>query len=191
MRKLFSVAAVICALATLAPGGVAPSAALPRGFELLCSLYLDPHDAFTRVVDPSEPALRNSARANATLSNIVVNYTGFSAEAQAAFREATNIWLTQLSSTVPIVVDAEFRDLGNPLLLGHAGFRSLDFNFPGAPLAEVLYPGPIANRLSGIDRNGATTEILVLLNSSGKLTRIADAKRIRTWMESRRRVAAI
>jgi D-alanyl-D-alanine endopeptidase (penicillin-binding protein 7) len=33
--------------------------------------------------------------------------------------------------------------------------------------------------------------VIVLLSSSGKLTRIADAKRIRTWMESRRRLAAI
>lgn len=33
--------------------------------------------------------------------------------------------------------------------------------------------------------------VMVLLNSSGKLTRIADAKRIRTWMESRHRVASI
>ena len=32
--------------------------------------------------------------------------------------------------------------------------------------------------------------VIVLLNSWGKLTRIADAKRIRTWMESRRRTAA-
>jgi D-alanyl-D-alanine endopeptidase (penicillin-binding protein 7) len=33
--------------------------------------------------------------------------------------------------------------------------------------------------------------VIVLLNSTGKLTRIADAKRIRSWMESRRRVASI
>ena len=33
--------------------------------------------------------------------------------------------------------------------------------------------------------------VIVLLNSLGKLTRIADAKRIRTWVESRRRVASI
>jgi len=33
--------------------------------------------------------------------------------------------------------------------------------------------------------------VMVLLNSSGKLTRIADAKRIRTWMESTRRVASL
>jgi D-alanyl-D-alanine endopeptidase (penicillin-binding protein 7) len=32
--------------------------------------------------------------------------------------------------------------------------------------------------------------VIVLLNSWGKLTRIADAKRIRTWMESMRRPAA-
>jgi D-alanyl-D-alanine endopeptidase (penicillin-binding protein 7) len=32
--------------------------------------------------------------------------------------------------------------------------------------------------------------VIVLLNSYGKLTRIADAKRIRTWMELRRRAEA-
>lgn len=33
--------------------------------------------------------------------------------------------------------------------------------------------------------------VIVLLNSSGKYTRTADAKRIRTWMEARTRVAAL
>jgi D-alanyl-D-alanine endopeptidase (penicillin-binding protein 7) len=33
--------------------------------------------------------------------------------------------------------------------------------------------------------------VIVLLNSWGKLTRIADAKRIRTWIEAQRRVSAI
>jgi D-alanyl-D-alanine endopeptidase (penicillin-binding protein 7) len=32
--------------------------------------------------------------------------------------------------------------------------------------------------------------VIVLLNSWGKLTRIADAKRIRTWMELRHRAEA-
>jgi serine-type D-Ala-D-Ala endopeptidase (penicillin-binding protein 7) len=33
--------------------------------------------------------------------------------------------------------------------------------------------------------------VMVLLNSYGKYTRIADAKRVRTWLESRNRVAAL
>ncbi len=33
--------------------------------------------------------------------------------------------------------------------------------------------------------------VMVLLNSYGKYTRIADAKRVRTWVESRNRVAAL
>jgi D-alanyl-D-alanine endopeptidase (penicillin-binding protein 7) len=33
--------------------------------------------------------------------------------------------------------------------------------------------------------------VMVLLNSFGKYTRIADAKRVRTWLESRSRVAAL
>jgi D-alanyl-D-alanine endopeptidase (penicillin-binding protein 7) len=32
--------------------------------------------------------------------------------------------------------------------------------------------------------------VIVLLNSWGTLTRIADAKRIRTWMESQNRASA-
>ena len=35
------------------------------------------------------------------------------------------------------------------------------------------------------------TVVMVLLNSYGKYTRIADAKRVRTWLESRSRVAAL
>ena len=78
---------------------------------------------------------------------------------------------------MPIVVDAQFMNLGNPDILGHAGFRSLDFDFPcppPLPLANVLYPGPIANRLSGVDRNGATTEILVLLNNTSNWSFATD-----------------
>jgi hypothetical protein len=33
--------------------------------------------------------------------------------------------------------------------------------------------------------------VIVLLNSWGKHTRIADAKRIRTWMETQSRVASL
>jgi serine-type D-Ala-D-Ala endopeptidase (penicillin-binding protein 7) len=33
--------------------------------------------------------------------------------------------------------------------------------------------------------------VIILLNASGKLTRFADARRIRTWMESTRRVASL
>jgi D-alanyl-D-alanine endopeptidase (penicillin-binding protein 7) len=33
--------------------------------------------------------------------------------------------------------------------------------------------------------------VIVLLNSWGKYTRIADAKRVRTWLETRTRVAAL
>jgi hypothetical protein len=166
MRQFISVAGALAALATLTlPGrGTPPLPARGQDFELLCSLYLDPHDAFTRVLESD--ASRQALRSSATLSNISVNYSGFSAEAQAAFREAIDIWLTQLPSPVPIVIDAQFLDLNDPLVLGHAGFRSLHFNFPGAPLTEVLYPGPIANRLSGVDRNGTQTEMVILLNST-------------------------
>jgi serine-type D-Ala-D-Ala endopeptidase (penicillin-binding protein 7) len=33
--------------------------------------------------------------------------------------------------------------------------------------------------------------VIVLLNSFGKLTRIADAKRIRTWLETQHKTKAV
>ena len=41
-------------------------------------------------------------------ADIVVNYTGFTAEAQAAFQRAVDIWASTLITTVPIEIDANF-----------------------------------------------------------------------------------
>lgn len=40
--------------------------------------------------------------------DIVVNYTGFTTEAQAAFQRAVDIWASTLITTVPIEIDANF-----------------------------------------------------------------------------------
>jgi hypothetical protein len=170
VRRWLGALATVLAVGTLTgpaggtppPGGIAPTS-----FELFCRLYHDPHNAFTRVVAPH--AGRSASRANAanaTLSSIQVNYSNFTAEAQAAFQAAVDIWETQLNSPVPMVVDAQFLDLGNPQVLGFGAFSSLSFDFAGAPVNGVLFPDPIASRLSGVDRNGAATEIGVFLNTT-------------------------
>ena len=150
-----------------------PEQAFGTSFVTLCRLYHDPHDKFTRVVPLPAPRLKTEA--GAITSVITVNYgAGFTTEAQTAFQAAVDIWQTQVASTVPIVVDAQYLNLGTSGLLGIAGFRNVFQNFPGAPLANVFYPGPIANKISGVDRDGAATEIAISLNSVANWSHATD-----------------
>lgn len=129
--------------------------------EPICRLYLDPHDQFTRVVQAPVPAGRFPSQ---TISNISVNYTGFTPQAQAAFQAAVEIWQTQLGSSVPLVVDASFTSLGANVL-GSAGFTGVSSSFPNIPRAATFFPIPIVNKLAGADRNGASAEISARFNS--------------------------
>jgi len=142
--------------------------------EVVCRLYLDPHDKFTRVGPPQESSWRQGAvfQAASQLSTITVNYTGFTGfpAAQASFQAAVDIWSTQVSSSVPIVINATFTDLGGAggggILLGQAGPNTIDRDFPGNIRANTWFPGPIANSLSGVDLDGATPEIGAKFNSN-------------------------
>ncbi|HYT66940.1 MAG TPA: hypothetical protein VEL51_10995 [Vicinamibacterales bacterium] len=123
---------------------------------IFCRLYLDRHDKFTRVVSEPRPAMTmtGTEAANVVLSDITVNYTGFTGTdgtaALAAFQAAVDIWKTQVASTVPIVVDAEFKDLGATGLLGSAG-SGATADYPGTPRADTFYPFPLANKITGTD----------------------------------------
>ena len=92
-------------------------------------------------------------RRSTQAATFVVNYdAGFLANqpARAAFQYAVDIWAGQLSSPVPIVVDAHWSAL-EPGLLGYAGFAYSVRDFAGAPRTGTYYPAPIANRLAGTD----------------------------------------
>src|SRR5258708_22150857 len=135
MRLLRILAPVSCVLAVAAicprpwpPVAAGAERTLPRAFgedHLFCRIYLDPHDAFTRVVPEPRAslALQGAIEANAMLSTINVNYIGFGSNpaAHAAFQAAVDIWRTQIASSVPIVIDAQFTDLGSGGLLSQAG----------------------------------------------------------------------
>src|SRR5262249_19527509 len=114
--------------------------------DIFCRLVLDPKDKFTRVMPPPKTSLRagGALQADAVLSNITVNYTGFTPEAQASFQAAVDIWSSNVSSTVPIVVDAQFADLGTSGILGQAG-SSATRDFSGTPRAGTWFPFPLAN----------------------------------------------
>jgi len=110
-------------------------------------LYAKDEDAFTRV-----PRRAEFIRAPQT-ATINVTYNGFSAEAQAAFQFAVDIWASQITSDVPIEVASTFQALPTGVL-GSAGpaLSVRDWTTGNdAPRSGVFYPIPQANKLAGVD----------------------------------------
>ena len=104
------------------------------------------------------------APAGERTASFVVNYTGFSNEAQEAFQYAVDIWASLITSGVPIVIDATWEDLpGNTL--GSAGATSLWYNFGGAPFNNVLYPSPLADKLAGSDLEPGSADMVANFDS--------------------------
>jgi hypothetical protein len=69
-----------------------------------------------------------------------------------AFTYAANIWGQTLTSSVPIVIDAQFTPLSctaTGAVLGSAGATQIFATFPGAPKADTLYSYALANKLYG------------------------------------------
>jgi hypothetical protein len=89
-------------------------------------------------------------------AKINVTYIGFPAAARTAFQAAVNIWQTQIHSTVPIDVAADWSNLtaqyGDPSILGAAGPTDYVENFTNAPLQNVAYPIALANAIAGSDQ---------------------------------------
>ena len=113
-------------------------------------------------VPPPREFLRNAPHT----ATITVNYLGtWDSQAQAAFQYAADIWETQLTSSVPIVVDAEWTALPSGVL-GSAGAVSLYRDFPNAPQSDTWYPVALANKLAGSDLNGGTAEIHARFSSA-------------------------
>ncbi|QOY94167.1 peptidase [Massilia sp. UMI-21] len=69
-----------------------------------------------------------------------------------AFKHAANIWGATLTSSVPIVINAQFIPLSctaTSAVLGSAGATQVFADFPGAPKAGTLYSYALANKLYG------------------------------------------
>ncbi len=101
-------------------------------------------------------------------STFLVNYNGFTQEAQSAFEYALSIWENSLDSPVPIRIVANFASLQN----NQVGFASpsgfILITGPEIP-ANTIFPLALAERILGyeITQNGQpTTDINVQINSS-------------------------
>jgi hypothetical protein len=90
---------------------------------------------------------------SAQAATFIVNYdAGFNAnpQAKAAFQHAVDIWASQITSSVPIVVDASFAALGQNVL-GSAGSTYGVRDFAGAPISGTFYQAALANKIAGTD----------------------------------------
>jgi PA domain len=76
-----------------------------------------------------------------------------------AFTYAANIWGATLTSSVPIVINAQFTPLtctATSAVLGSAGATFVFRNFPGAPIANTWYSYALANKIAAADQNPTT-----------------------------------
>ncbi|MEO7058712.1 MAG: hypothetical protein ABI083_03255 [Lapillicoccus sp.] len=101
--------------------------------------------AGTALATPTYVAADPGKVATATFS---VTYTGFTPAAKASFQRAVNYWATQVTSSVPITIDAKFSPLGTGIL-GSAGPSSVWRDFAGAPQPGTWYVDAIANKRAG------------------------------------------
>jgi hypothetical protein len=127
----------------------------------LIDLYADPAGQLSRVGQPTAQ-LQSPSIATATF---IITYTGFSPQAQAAFQAAVNIWSTKISSSVPIRINATWKNLGSGIL-GSAGATFLFRDFSGAPRSNTYYPVALANKLAGFDIDPANGDITANFNST-------------------------
>ena len=83
-------------------------------------------------------------------AEFIVNYTGFTPEAEAAFQYAVDIWSTILVSDVPIRVDANFQVLP-PNVLGSAGPTFIFSDFDESVEPDTWYISALADAIAGED----------------------------------------
>ena len=112
-------------------------------------------------------AFRQGAAGRIKSATIEVEYINFPANnlARNAFEYAVKIWETELISTVPIRIRAEWRSLASGVL-GQAIWGSAYANFGGEQHMNTFYPVALAEKITGREINGsAEADIVASFNS--------------------------
>jgi hypothetical protein len=116
-----------------------------------CVLYADDYEGANPIIT-SQTILNRIEAGGTPCSTFIVNYSGFTPEAQAAFQFAVDIWSMSIESTQPITISANFEPL-DPGVLGQAGAVSVHTsNSPGA-VPNVFYPKALAEKLDDVQIN--------------------------------------
>lgn len=175
MKQLY-VAGLLALVGWLTPfAGVAQKTALPLtqsgrftlkpqnlpGREIICpASFVNAH---TRTGVRDDKGARISAVQSSTF---IVDYTGFSSEAQKAFQYAVDIWSTIISSPVPIRIKAQWVQQA-PSVLGSAGPAFVRIGSDGTQRAFGQYPIALAEKIARRPLNAPTdADISARFNSN-------------------------
>jgi hypothetical protein len=142
-----------------------------KGEETICPAIYEDVNTFRDIPDDikkrMEARIVNGGKSidGTSNANIIVDYQGFTPEAQASFQRAIDIWSNILKSNVTIRVIAFYQPLG-PSVLGSAGAGDFNRNFSGAPKANTWYPIALAEKIAGRELNSVNDYDIVCRFSS-------------------------
>ncbi len=173
MRKHLNIILPLLSLVIFLTFGSAPVKSAQPGNDLTLLpgpkrvVRLDPHVRQRYEPPPEVFVQRLAFPEQSATANIVVNFngSGWTTEAEDAFRFAADIWQSLISSPVTIVVDAQFSPL-DPGVLGSAGPTVIASNFTNAPQSNTWYPIATANKLAGSDLYTQGGDIQATFSSS-------------------------
>jgi len=128
--------------------------------------YLSEKNSFTEI--PAQEFILASGRLAAT-SNFEVTYIDFPEQVKTSFEYAVAIWEKYLISTQTIRIKATWSKTLTNTVLAETGATRVYRNssiIPNLPYANVWYPTPLAEALSGKDLNSSDFEMTVSLNAN-------------------------
>ncbi|WP_320111270.1 T9SS type A sorting domain-containing protein [Draconibacterium orientale] len=116
-----------------------------------------------RIPPPAEFLLKS---AGAAKSEIIVDYNGFTPEAQGAFAYAVSIWESIIESDMPIRMQANWSSSLGTNVLGNCGPETYYKDFKDAPFKGRYYPVAIAEKIAKREMNGESRYDMVANFSS-------------------------
>jgi hypothetical protein len=122
---------------------------------------IPPPDAYLKWAE----ARKNGRTEEVENARFIVQYEGFSAEAQAAFQRAVDIWSALITSPVPIRIRAVWAPNSRANVLGSAASNGF-YRSPFLPRFPVWYPVALAEKLLGEELNGQDADIVANFNSN-------------------------
>lgn len=98
-------------------------------------------------------------------SKFVINYKNFPSWAKRDFQAAADVWASHFASSVPVVIDASWVQIGAVNVLGSARPGSYFTGFERAPDSTLWYPSALANALAGKDLDKKEAEMIIQVNA--------------------------
>lgn len=113
----------------------------------ICKYYPNPYTQKS-TINVSNFTKQKMANGGGGCTSFIVNFNGFTPEAEAAFQFAIDIWANSIESSIPIRVSATFGPLDSGVLggAGPAGFVTVP-----SGSANTVYPLALAEKIIGAE----------------------------------------